>query len=135
MCGFLPWTFFSSSVAGATGSIVGNANLIKKVYFPREILPLSDVLSNLVNFLVALIVLFAMLIVFQIGLTPAVLMLPLIILIQVVFVLGMAFFLSTANVFYRDTEHILGIVLQAWFFLTPIFYPITILPERPTYLG
>ena len=135
MCGFLPWTFFSSSVAGATGSIVGNAHLIKKVYFPREILPLSDVLSNLVNFLVALIVLFGMLFVFQIGITPAVLMLPLIILIQMFFVLGMAFFLSTANVFYRDTEHIFGIVLQAWFFLTPVFYPITILPESANVLG
>lgn len=135
MCGFLPWTFFSSAVAGATGSIVGNAHLIKKVYFPREILPLSEVLSNLVNFLVALIVLFGMLIVFRIGFTTAALMLPLIVLIQTFFVLGMALLLSTANVFYRDTEHILGIVLQAWFFLTPVFYPITILPESANVLG
>jgi ABC-type polysaccharide/polyol phosphate export permease len=135
MCGFLPWTFLASSVAGATGSIVGNAHLIKKVYFPREILPLSEVLSNLVNFLVALIVLFGMLFVFQVGITPAVLMLPFIILIQMFFVLGMALFLSTANVFYRDTEHILAIVLQAWFFLTPVFYPITILPESANVLG
>jgi lipopolysaccharide transport system permease protein len=135
MCGFLPWSFFSSSVASATGSIVANSNLIKKVYFPREILPLSDVLSNLVHFLIALIVLFGMLFVFGMGITWAVLMLPLIILAQVFFVAGMAFLLSAANVFYRDTEHILSVVLQAWFFLTPIFYPITVLPESQNILG
>jgi len=135
MCGFLPWSFFSASVMGSTGSIVGNAHLIKKVYFPREILPLSEVLANLVNFLVALTVLFAMLLVFRIPLTPAVLMLPLIILVQVIFCVGMALLLATANVFYRDTQHILEVVMQAWFFLTPIFYPITILPESAHVLG
>jgi lipopolysaccharide transport system permease protein len=135
MCGFLPWTFFSASVMGATGSIVSNANLIKKVYFPREILPLCDVLSNLVNFLLSLVVLFAMLAVFRVRITPAVLMLPLIILVQVMFVSGMAFLLSAANVFYRDTQHILEIVIQAWFFLTPVFYPITILPKSKEILG
>ncbi len=135
MCGFLPWSFFSTSVMGGTGSIVNNSGLIKKVYFPREILPLADVLSNLVNFLLALIILFAMIVIFQVRLTPAVLMLPLIILVQVMFVTGMALFLSTANVFYRDTQHILEVVMQAWFFVTPIFYPITILPKSHQILG
>lgn len=135
MCGFLPWSFFTTSVSAATASIVGNAGLIKKVYFPREILPIADVLSNLVHFLVALVVLFLMMAIFRVPLTPAVLMLPAIILAEVFFITGMAFFLSTANVFYRDTQHILQIVLQAWFFLTPIFYPITILPESKVILG
>jgi lipopolysaccharide transport system permease protein len=135
LCGFLPWSFFSTSLTGATGSIVNNAPLIKKVYFPREILPLSDVLSNLVNFLLALIVLFAMLLVFRMRLTLAVVMLPLTILAQAIFIMGMAFLLSTANVFYRDTQHMLEVVLQAWFFLTPVFYPITILPQSKVILG
>jgi len=135
MCGFLPWSFFGASVSGATGSIVNNSNLIKKVYFPREILPLAGVLSNLVNFLLALPILFAMIPIFGIKLAPAVLMLPLIILVQVIFITGIALFLSTANVFYRDTEHIFQVILQAWFFLTPIFYPITILPESKQILG
>ena len=135
MCGFLPWTFFSTSVTGATGSIVNNAHLIKKVYFPREILPLAEVLSNLVNFLLALVVLFGMLLVLRMRLTPALLMLPFTILAQTIFTVGMAFLLSTANVFYRDTRHILEVVLQAWFFLTPIFYPITILPKSQVLLG
>ncbi len=135
MCGFLPWSFFATSLSGATGSIVGNANLIKKVYFPREILPIAEVLSNLVNFLVALVVLFAMLFAFRVHLTPAVLLLPLFILAEAMFVIGMSFLLATANVFYRDTQHILEVALQAWFFVTPIFYPITVLPESTRLLG
>ena len=135
MCGYLPWGFLSASLTGSTNSVVGNAHLIKKVYFPREVLPLSEVLSNLVNFLLALIVLFGMILVFQVKLTPAVLLLPVIILAQVLFTLGLSFFLATANVFYRDTEHILQVLMQAWFFLTPVFYPITILPESSQILG
>jgi ABC-type polysaccharide/polyol phosphate export permease len=135
MCGFLPWSFFSTSITGAAGSIVNNAPLIKKVYFPREILPLSEVLSNLVNFLLALVVLFAMIFVFRIGLTSAVLMLPLVILAEVMFILGLTLILATANVFFRDTQHILEVVILAWFFLTPVFYPITVLPNNAQILG
>jgi lipopolysaccharide transport system permease protein len=135
LCGYLPWSFLAASLLGATDSIVGNAHLIKKVYFPREILPTAEVLSNLVNFLLALVVLFAMMLVFGIRLTPAVLMLPLVILAQILFILGMAFFLATANVFYRDTQHIMQVVMQAWFFLTPVFYPIRILPQDAQILG
>ncbi len=135
MSGFLPWSFFAATVSGATGSVVNNASLIKKVYFPREILPIADVLSNLVHLLVAFIVLFAMILIFRVRLTTAVLMLPLIVLTEVIFITGMAFLLSAANVFYRDTQHILQILLQAWFFLTPIFYPITILPKDKVIFG
>jgi lipopolysaccharide transport system permease protein len=135
LCGFLPWSFLSTSLIGGTGSIVNNSSLIKKVYFPREILPVANVLSNLVNFLVALIVLFAMVFVFRARLTAAVLMLPLIIVAQTMFITGLALILSTANVFYRDTQHILEIVMQAWFFVTPIFYQITILPQQKVLLG
>lgn len=135
MCGYLPWSFLSESVMGGTNSIVGNAHLIKKVYFPREVLPLSDVLSGLVNFLLALLVIFGMILVFRVGLTASVLLLPVVIVAQVLFTLGLVFFLSTANVFYRDTQHIMRVVMQAWFFLTPIFYPIDIIPESATVLG
>ncbi len=135
MCGFLSWSFFTSSVTGATSSIVSNSTLIKKVYFPREILPLSQVLANLVNYMLALLVLFAMMAVFGFPFKPALLMLPFTILVQVMFTLGIAFVLAAANVFYRDTQHIMQIVLQAWFFLTPIFYPITVLPKSQEILG
>ena len=135
MCAYLPWSFLSDTVVGGTNSIVGNAHLIKKVYFPREVLPLSDVLSGLVNFLLALIVLFGMILVFRVELTASVLLLPVVIAAQILFILGLVFFLSTANVFYRDTQHIMQVVMQAWFFLTPIFYPITIIPENANILG
>lgn len=135
LCGILPWNFFSASVIGSTNSIVGNAHLIKKVYFPREVLPISAVLSNLVNFVLALVVLFAMIFLFAMRLTPWVLLLPLLILTQVVFTVGIAFALSTLNVFYRDTQVIMEVLMLAWFFLTPVFYPITILPQSHLFLG
>jgi lipopolysaccharide transport system permease protein len=118
----LPWNWFSAAVAGGMMSVVANAPLINKVYFPREILPLSLVLSELVNFLFALPVLAAIILLAGIPLTVHVLWLPLIILIQAVFTLGIVLLLATANVYYRDTGIIMGVVLQAWFFLTPIFY-------------
>lgn len=118
----LPWNWFSAAVAGGMMSVVSNAPLINKVYFPREILPLSLVLSELVNFLFALPVLAAIILLAGIPLTVHALWLPAIILVQAVFSLGVALLLATANVYYRDTGIIMGVVLQAWFFLTPIFY-------------
>jgi lipopolysaccharide transport system permease protein len=135
LCGLLPWNFFSASVIGATNSILNNAPLIKKVYFPREVLPISLVLSNLVNFFLALVVLFGMILIFQVHLSASLLFLPVIILIQMMFTLGVGLVLATANVFYRDTQMILEVVMLAWFFLTPIFYPITELPREAQILG
>lgn len=135
MSGYLPWSYLAASVSTSITSIVGNAPLVKKVYFPREVLPLSGVLSNLINFLLSLIVLFILMFAYSVKVTPAILMLPLIILAQTFFVLGLGFFLATANVFYRDTQHIMQVVMQAWFFLTPIFYPIDTLPQAANILG
>ncbi|MBN1658848.1 MAG: ABC transporter permease [Anaerolineae bacterium] len=135
LCGFLPWSFTLSSVTGATGAIVDNAPLIKKVYFPREVLPIAEVMSNLVNLMLAFVVLFVVLRISGRPLTPVVLMLPLIIFAQVLFVTGLSLLLATANVFYRDTKHIVEIVMTAWFFLTPVFYPIRALPDSANILG
>jgi len=135
LCGLLPWNFFTGAILASTGSIVGNAHLIKKVYFPREVLPISATLSNLVHFLIALVVLFSLMVVFHIPFTRWLLLLPLVIFIQVVFILGIGLILATANVFYRDVQHILEVLLLAWFFFTPIFYPIDILPRSYTLLG
>jgi len=135
LCGLLPWNFFTDSVIQATGSIVDNAYLIKKVYFPREILPISIVFSNLVNFLIALPLFFTLALVFGAPLTYWVLLLPVTILIQVAFTIGLALILSTLNVFYRDTQIILGVIMLAWFFLTPVFYPINRIPQEARVLG
>ena len=135
LCAILPWNFFNAALSESVHSIVDNAHLIKKVYFPREVLPISVVASNLVNFLLALLVLFLMLFASGIGVTKWVVFLPLIVLAQFLFTLGWALILSTMNVFYRDTGIIMNVVLMAWFFLTPIIYPIDILPASRQLLG
>lgn len=127
LCALLPWNWFTSSTMGSINSIVGNANLVKKVYFPRELLPISVVLSNGINFLLALVVLFALLFAFGIPLRPPAILLPAVILIQACFLLGLALFLAALNVFFRDTEVIMEVLILAWFFLTPIFYDIKML--------
>ena len=135
LCALLPWNFFRDSITRCIASIVSNASLVKKVYFPREVLPLSVVLSNLINFSLALIVLFGMLFVFRVRLTTWALLLPLVIFTQLLFTLGLGFMLATANVFYRDTAMIMDVAMMAWFFVTPIFYPIDILPQQRILFG
>jgi ABC-type polysaccharide/polyol phosphate export permease len=135
LCGLLPWNFFSAGVMVGITSITGNANLVKKVYFPREVLPISSVLANLVNFLLGLVVLFVVLLISRSPLSPWLWLLPVVILIETCFVLGVALVLSTLNVFYRDTIMIMDVVMLAWFFLTPVVYPITTLPSNYQLLG
>jgi len=129
LCALLPWTFFTTSVSSSIQSITGNGHLVKKVYFPREILPISTVLSNLANFILSLPVLFLLILIFRIPLNGWVVYLPLIILVQLAFTLGIALILATSNVFYRDTSIIMEVIIQAWFFVTPVFYPVEVLPE------
>lgn len=135
LCALLPWQLFQTSAAIATNSVVDAAGLIKKVYFPREIIPISVVLSGLVNFLISLPVFFLIALIMGTPITAAVLLLPITILIQVAFTLGVGLITSTLNVFYRDTRIIMEVLLNAWFFLTPIFYPISSVPEEYTFQG
>lgn len=130
LVGLLPWNFAVTSVMGSVTSVVGNSHLIKKVYFPREVLPLSLVLSNLVNFLLALPVLFALMLVTGGSFTPYVALLPVIMLMQTIFLVGLGFMLSAVNVFFRDTEVIVEVLVLAWFFLSPVFYRMEQLSEQ-----
>lgn len=125
----LPWNFNVSSVAGSVNSIVGNGHLVKRVYFPREILPISLVMSNLVNLLLALPMLFLIKLVLGSPFGPYILLLPLVLLLQTVFLIGVTLFVSSLNVYYRDTEVIVDVLLLAWFFLSPIVYDIRMLSE------
>ena len=129
MCGLLPWNWFSGSVIGSIYSVVNNASLVKKVFFPREVLPLAIVLSNLVHFMLALVVLFAMILLTGTPLTHWVLLLPLLIAIQFVFTMGLGFFLAAINVHFRDTAPIMDVLMLAWFFLTPVVYSTDSIPE------
>ncbi len=135
LCGLLPWNFFSAAVMGSVNSVVGNANLVKKVHFPREVLPIAGVLAQLVNFLLAFIVLFVALLIFRAHFSPWLWLLPLVIVIETCFALGIALILSTLNVFYRDTMMIMDVVMLAWFFLTPVVYSIDNLPKVGHVLG
>jgi lipopolysaccharide transport system permease protein len=135
LCGLLPWNFFSAAVMGSINSVVANANLVKKVYFPREVLPIAGVLAQLVNFLLAFIVLFVALLIFRAHFSPWLWLLPLVILIETCFALGIALIVSTLNVFYRDTIMIMDVVMLAWFFLTPIVYSIDNLPKTSYVFG
>lgn len=131
LSGLLPWTFFAGTVTAATRSLVDSSHLIKKVYFPREVLPLSIMLSNLVHFLIALPIYFILAIAFGIPgaesgtYWPFLIWLPVIIGVEAVFALGLSFFTATVNVFYRDMEIVMETLILAWFFVTPVFYDFT----------
>jgi ABC-2 type transport system permease protein len=125
--GLLPWTFFANSLQSGAASIVSNATIVKKVRLPLQLLPAASVLSSLVNFLISLVVLFVVLAVFGPRHPEGLLWLPLLVAAQIVMNLGLAYLLAALNVHYRDVEHILGIVLLAWYFLTPVLFPISIL--------
>jgi ABC-type polysaccharide/polyol phosphate export permease len=130
MCGLLPFNFLALSLTGGMGSLLGNSNLIKKTYFPREIMVGADTASWLVSFLIEMgLLVVALLLVGNEVLVwlPAVLVL---IALQTMFVLGLALALSTAAVYFRDLEHLLGLVLQAWFYSAPIVYPMTLVTDR-----
>jgi len=135
LCGILPWNYFAASLMSSSNSIVAGAGLVKKVYFPREVLPIAGVLAQLVNFLLALLVLFAALVFFQAPWSPWLWLLPVVIALQTCFILGLALLLSTVNVFYRDVMMILDVVILAWFFLTPVFYPMEYVPASVTLWG
>lgn len=135
LTGLIPWNFFSGSLTSSTNSIIGNSSLVKKVYFPRELLPTSALLSNLVNFLFAFVVLVIFLYVFGVGLTVHALWVIPILLTQLIFTLGLSFLLGSLAVFYRDVLMILEVLILAWFFLTPVFYSLELFGSSATVLG
>jgi len=130
LAGMLPWNFLAGAISGATRSVTGNAHLIDKVYFPREILPLSVVIANLVNFLLSLAVFLPLALLLGARWNGWIFALPLVILIEVMIVTGISMMLAALNVFYRDTEQVLEVALTAWFFLTPVFYELELLPNQ-----
>ena len=120
----VPWIFFSSCLTGGSGLLISYKDMLKKIYFPREVLPISFTLTNLVNMLLTFIVMFVVLIFAGRGITLAILYLPIIILIEILLCAGITFISSACTVYFRDLQHILGIVGMAWQFMTPIMYEI-----------
>jgi len=126
----LPWTYFASSVALASSSLVSNRGLVTKVYFPRVLLPLAGVTVPIVDFLLALTVLFGMMVWFSVWPGLALLLAPLFLAMAFVAALGVALFLSALNVRYRDVPYAIPFLLQIWLFLSGVVYAISALPER-----
>lgn len=129
--GLVPWIFFSTSVTGGANSILSSKDMVKKIYFPREVLPISVVTSGFINMLFCFIVIFAALFISGIGVNPvALLFLPIIMIVEYFLALGFALLSSALTVYFRDLEYILGIITMAWMYLTPVMYPETMVPEN-----
>lgn len=127
----IPWIFFSSSITVGAASVVAQKDLIKKIYFPRMVIPISYVTSCFVNMLLCFIVIFAVILVSGAGFNfAALLTLPVIMAVEYILALGMALLTSAVTVYFRDLEHILGIVSMVWMYMTPIMYDRSIVPER-----
>lgn len=118
----IPWTFFSTVITQSTGVMINNANIIQKVYFPREILPISVVTSATVNFLISTIIILFFLIFSGLGLTKYIIFYPVILVIQYVLLLGLSFIVSSLTVYLRDLEHLIGVAVMMMFYATPIAY-------------
>jgi len=129
LTGLLPWGFFAAGVQSAANSLIGNANLITKVYFPRLLIPAASVAAGLVDFLVAGLVLAGLLAWSRISPSPMLVFLPLVILLAVGLTLGLGLWLAALNVKYRDVRIIIPFVLQVWMFATPVVYPLHLLPD------
>jgi lipopolysaccharide transport system permease protein len=129
LSGLLPWIFLSSALSAATGSVADNGALVRKVAFPRAILPLGAVASQFVQFLLMYLMVVPAALLLGVGISGAVLGLLPLVALQLLFVGGLGLTLATAYVFFRDTRHLLDVFLQMWFWLTPIVYPITLVPE------
>lgn len=131
LSGLLAWNLWSGSLGGTVSSLLGNANLVTKVYFPREILPLASVGASLMHFFFQFGVLLIALVVFRYRVGPeALYLVPLALLVQLVLVVGAGMIFAVLNVYFRDVQHLLELVLLAWFWMTPIIYPIKFVQEK-----
>lgn len=135
VCGLLPWNYLTAGVGGSIGNLLANANLVKKTYFPREVLVGSLVASCLVSFLIEMALLLVVLLIFGNMVLPY---LPVAILLAVfltLFVTGLGLIFSVLNVYFRDVQHLVGIMFQVWFYLSPIVYPLTLVPQQSVVFG
>jgi lipopolysaccharide transport system permease protein len=129
-CALLPWTYFASSMQNATTVVVEQQRVITKIYFPRVILPISSVLSPLVDFAIAFVMFIALMVFYHIAPTRALLWLPVFLLLAVLTALGVGLWLSALNALYRDVRYIVPFLVQFWLFASPIAYSSSIVPPR-----
>lgn len=127
----VPWIFFSSAITGGSTSILSQQDMVKKIYFPRQVLPIAYVTSSFVNMLLCFCVIFVALVIGGIGINlKAVLYLPIIMVVEYILALGIGLVSAALTVYFRDLEYILSIVTMAWMYLTPIMYDVDMIPEQ-----
>lgn len=127
----IPWMFLSSSIINGSNCIIANSNLVCKIYFPREVLPISVVNSNFINMFYSFIIVIAAVLVYgDDHIFINWLYLPLLFIIEYMIVLGITLIVASITVYFRDFTHILSILVTAWQFLTPVFYPVSMVPEK-----
>lgn len=127
--GLIPWTFFTSTISQSTWTVIGNGNIVKKVFFPREILPISVVTSAMVNFIISTIIIIFFCLAYGLGLSKYIIFYPFILIIQYILQLGISFVLSAVTVYFRDLEHFVQIILMLMFYATPIVYSGDSIPD------
>lgn len=126
----VPWTYFAGAVGYSGNSLVGNSNLLRKIYFPRFAIPASAVLSGILDYFIASTILFGIMVYYKIPLTFNLLFWPLLLIPLIMLALGLGMIFSSLNVKYRDIKYTIPFMIQIWLFVTPIIYPISILPEK-----
>ena len=130
LIGLLPWNFFSSAVSSATDSITGASSLVTKVYFPRELLPTAAVLTKVVDLALGLIILVGMMAYYGYPPEWTLAWVPVLFAIHLVFILGLALPLAALNLFFHDVRFLAGVVLTLWFYITPVIYPVDLVPDK-----
>ena len=128
--GLVFWTFFSSAILTASNSLIGNANLVTKVYFPRVLIPIATVVARLLDLAVALVILTVLMFYFQIALTPRLVLVPFFILLLALLALAVGMWTAAVNVKYRDVGFTVPVLVQLWMFVSPVLYPLSLIPPR-----
>ena len=129
-CGLIPWAFFSTTISRSAFTMVENGNIIKKVYFPREILPISVVTSETVNFLISTIIIIVFVIFGGIGLSKYIMLYPIVLLAQYLLFIAISLIVSSISIYIRDLQHLIGVALQLLFYAAPIVYTPESIPEQ-----
>lgn len=129
-CGLIPWTFFATAISRSAFTMIENGNILKKVYFPREILPISVVTSEAVNFVISTIIIMAFVLFGGLGLTKYVIYYPIVLIAQYIITLAISLIISSVTVYFRDLQHLVGVALQLLFYATPIVYASETIPEN-----
>ena len=129
-CGLIPWTFTSTAISRSAFTMIENGNILKKVYFPREILPISIVTSETVNFLISTIIIIGFVIFGGLGITKYIIFYPIVLLAQYLLLIAISFIVSSISVYIRDLQHLIGVALQLLFYAAPVVYAPESIPEN-----